>query len=42
VAALGAGVYPVVTDELHGLDPRRVDKLRVQFRVLTQPLPEQV
>ena len=29
VAPLSTGVYPVVADELHRLDPRRVDVLRV-------------
>ena len=42
MAALGAGVNPVVTDELHRLGPRRIDVLRMQLRVFPQPLPEQV
>jgi hypothetical protein len=42
MAALRAGVYPVVADELHRFGPRRIDVLRVQLRVLPQPLPEQV
>ena len=41
MATLGAGVNPVVTDELHRLGPCRIDVLRMQFRVFPQPLPEQ-
>jgi len=42
VAPLRAFEYPVVADELHRLDPRRVDVPRVQLRILPRPLPEQV
>ena len=41
IRTFGAGVYPVVADELHRLDPSRVDVLCMQLRVFSQPLPEQ-